>query len=143
MVYCKHCKSVYPVHGIPYICPVCGGLYDQDPWVYQVPDSANRVLPGIWRYRNSLNLPDTAPAISLGEGSTPLVWSNAFGRKVAFKCEFQNPTGSFKDRGSTTLVSFLAARQVTRIVEDSSGNAGASMPGTSTCATRWATGCPQ
>jgi len=37
-----------------------------------------------------------------------------------------NPTGSFKDRGTALLVSFLLSRGVCRAVEDSSGNAGAS-----------------
>jgi threonine synthase len=83
-------------------------------------------LPGIWRYRHTFGLPEAAPQISLGEGSTALVWTEAFGRQVAFKCEFQNPSGSFKDRGSATLVSFLCSRGVHEAVEDSSGNAGAS-----------------
>ena len=64
--------------------------------------------------------------VSLGEGNTPLVWAEVLGRKVAFKCEYQNPTGSFKDRGTATLVSFLSSRGITQAVEDSSGNAGAS-----------------
>lgn len=46
--------------------------------------------------------------------------------QVAFKLESQNPTGSFKDRGTALLVSFLAGRGIESAVEDSSGNAGAS-----------------
>ena len=83
-------------------------------------------MPGIWRYRHTFCLPKNAAVISLGEGNTPLVWSEAFERKVAFKLEFLNPTGSFKDRGTVPLVSFLGSRGVTAAVEDSSGNAGAS-----------------
>jgi threonine synthase len=45
---------------------------------------------------------------------------------VYFKCEYSNPSGSFKDRGSAMLVSFLLSRGVKEAVEDSSGNAGAS-----------------
>lgn len=37
-----------------------------------------------------------------------------------------NPTGSFKDRGTALLVSFLLSRGIHNAVEDSSGNAGAS-----------------
>lgn len=83
-------------------------------------------MPGIWRYHNNFDYPPHAPIISLGEGNTPLVWADIMGYPVAFKCEYQNPTGSFKDRGSATLVSFLCARGVVEAVEDSSGNAGAS-----------------
>jgi hypothetical protein len=46
----------------------------------------------------------------LGEGNTPLVWTEAFGKKIAFKCEYLNPTGSFKDRGSALIASFLCSR---------------------------------
>jgi threonine synthase len=83
-------------------------------------------MPGIWRFRPTFGLPKDAPVVSLGEGNTPLVWTGVLGRRVAFKCEFQNPTGSFKDRGTSTLVSFLHSRGVARAGEDSSGNAGAS-----------------
>ena len=37
------------------------------------------------------------------------------------------PTGSFKDRGMTVMVSYLKSRGVTEVLEDSSGNAGASL----------------
>ncbi len=46
---------------------------------------------------------------------------------VTFKVEAALPTGSFKDRGSSVMVSRLAERGVERIVVDSSGNAGASV----------------
>jgi threonine synthase len=71
-------------------------------------------------------LSENAPIVSLGEGNTPLVWIDAFERKIGFKLEFLNPTGSFKDRGTAPMVSFLCARGITSAVEDSSGNAGAS-----------------
>jgi threonine synthase len=37
------------------------------------------------------------------------------------------PTGSFKDRGMTVMVSYLKGRGVDHVLEDSSGNAGASL----------------
>jgi threonine synthase len=46
---------------------------------------------------------------------------------VQYKLEFMMPTGSFKDRGMTVMVSYLKSRGVTRVLEDSSGNAGASL----------------
>jgi len=65
--------------------------------------------------------------ISLGEGETPLIEVELYGGKVACKLEFLSPTGSFKDRGTTLLVSALAEMGIKRVVEDSSGNAGASL----------------
>jgi threonine synthase len=82
--------------------------------------------PGMWRYRHTFGLPDGAPAITLGEGDTPLAWAEAFGIQVAFKLEFLSPTGSHKDRGIAVLASFLLSQGVIEAMDDSSGNAGAS-----------------
>jgi threonine synthase len=46
-----------------------------------------------------------------------------------FKLEWFNPTGSFKDRGSSVMLSFLRQVGVTSVLEDSSGNGGSSMAG--------------
>jgi threonine synthase len=86
----------------------------------------NRKSPGIWCYRNQFGLPDSAPLITLGEGRTPLIWVDIAGNRVALKSDHLNPTGSFKDRGSAILASFLRDRGTDLAVEDSSGNAGAS-----------------
>ena len=123
---CLNCGRPYPDQGTPYKCPKCGGLFDISPLEFD-PAQVDKAQPGIWRYRHTFTgLPDTFPAVSLGEGSTPLLWSEAFGRQIAFKCEYLNPTGSFKDRGSSVIATFLKSRGVTAAVEDSSGNAGAS-----------------
>jgi len=123
---CLNCGRVYPVDGAPYRCPVCGGLYDIPAPLQFDRARIDSSQPGIWRYRSTFGLSAGAEAVSLGEGGTPLIWAEAFGRKVAFKCEFLNPTGSFKDRGSAVIVATLRSRGVTEAVEDSSGNAGAS-----------------
>ncbi|OGA21170.1 MAG: pyridoxal-5'-phosphate-dependent protein subunit beta [Betaproteobacteria bacterium RIFCSPLOWO2_02_FULL_67_26] len=80
----------------------------------------------LWRYRKAL-LVDAADAVTLGEGWTPLVAGEWDGAPVRFKLEFMMPTGSFKDRGMTVMVSYLKSRGVTEVLEDSSGNAGASL----------------
>jgi threonine synthase len=126
LIHCTNCHQSYPDEGTPYRCPRCGGLFDYaTPLVYD-PSQVDPEQPGIWRYRHALSLPEKAPVVSLGEGRTPLVWGQAFNMQVAFKCDYQNPSGSFKDRGSAALVSFLCSRGVSSAVEDSSGNAGAS-----------------
>jgi threonine synthase len=80
----------------------------------------------LWRYRKAL-LVEAANAVTLGEGWTPLVTGEWEGVPVAFKLDFAMPTGSFKDRGVTVMVSYLKSRGVTDVLEDSSGNAGASL----------------
>ena len=119
---CLNCGRPYPEAGAPFQCPKCGGLYDDIE-----PLTLGDIEPhqqGIWRYAASFGQQKTP--ISLGEGNTPLLPATVSGRGIYFKCEYANPTGSFKDRGTATLVSFLRSRGVTEAIEDSSGNAGAS-----------------
>ncbi len=125
-VVCTNCGRPYPEEATPYRCPTCGGVFDFTGLPPFDPGQVDNNLPGIWRYRHTFYEPASLPVVTLGEGNTPLVWAEAFGRQVAFKLEYLNPTGSFKDRGSAPMVSFLAARGVSTAVEDSSGNAGSS-----------------
>jgi len=82
---------------------------------------------GFWRYKEFFPYISEDMIVSLGEGWTPLV---KFSGNVYFKLDFLNPTGSFKDRGSTTLISAVH-KQIKEVggyvSEDSSGNAGASI----------------
>jgi threonine synthase len=88
------------------------------------------VLPArqtsLWRYRQALPAVAQQHIVSLGEGFTPLVEAR-HRPGLTYKLDFLLPTGSFKDRGSSVLASCLRQLEVTRAVEDSSGNAGASM----------------
>ncbi len=126
MVTCRDCRQQYPQDSLPHLCPNCGGLFGFSEGITYSTEKVEPGLPGIWRHRHSFALPNGAPLITLGEGDTPLIWSHVFGKKVGFKLESLNPTGSFKDRGTAVLVSWLAAAGVKEAVEDSSGNAGSS-----------------
>jgi len=125
-VFCGNCGSAYPKDGIPYRCSTCSGLYDFKGGFHFDPNRIDHSQPGIWRFRHTFGFsPDLAP-VSLGEGDTPLLWAEVLDRRIAFKCEFLNPSGSFKDRGSAVIAAWLLAHDVKEAVEDSSGNAGAS-----------------
>ena len=81
----------------------------------------------LWRYIEFFPYVKEKEITSLGEGWTPLI---KFSDGLYFKLEQLNPTGSFKDRGSTVLISTLqkSVRKAEGYVsEDSSGNAGASV----------------
>lgn len=78
----------------------------------------------LWRY--AAMLPVDAQ-VTLGEGMTPLVDAQIAGHRFKAKLENLNPTGSFKDRGTALLVNYLLSQGVTEVIEDSSGNAGASL----------------
>lgn len=80
----------------------------------------------VWRYARAL-LVDDADVVTMGEGWTPLNCGEWDGVRILFKCEFMMPTGSFKDRGMTVMVSYLKSRGISHVLEDSSGNAGASL----------------
>jgi threonine synthase len=80
----------------------------------------------LWRYAAAIAV-DPLQAVSLGEGNTPLLARYWHGVRVRFKLEFMMPTGSFKDRGMTVMVSHLKNLGVEAVLEDSSGNAGASL----------------
>jgi threonine synthase len=79
-----------------------------------------------WRYRAALPDPDVEP-VTLGEGRTPLLPRTLAGLDVAVKVESMNPTGSFKDRGSSAMLSTLRHQGITSLLEDSSGNGGSSI----------------
>jgi threonine synthase len=81
----------------------------------------------LWRYVSFFPYVNEKEIMSLGEGWTPLV---KFSDSVYFKLDHLNPTGSFKDRGSTVLISALQEQLKKAggyVSEDSSGNAGASI----------------
>ena len=88
---------------------------------------------GIWRYADELPAAQIAPGdrLTLGEGATPLIdaprLAEAAGvARLLLKLEFCNPTGSFKDRGTAFVVAAARTSGAKELVEDSSGNAGAS-----------------
>jgi threonine synthase len=125
-ILCTNCGQPYPPRGLPYRCPKCGGVFDFLETAAFDTARVDRSQPGIWRYRFTFGLPESCEIITLGEGNTPLVPVRVGKRAIFFKCEFQNPTGSFKDRGSALIAAWVMERGIKNVVEDSSGNAGAS-----------------
>lgn len=76
----------------------------------------------LWEYESFLPM---SREVSLGEGSTPLIESEQWGTQ--FKLEYVSPSASFKDRGTTTMLSRALDLGVGKIIDDSSGNAGSSI----------------
>ena len=91
-------------------------------------DQIDAETRSIWRYRRALPLEVDAP-VTMGEGCTPLHRGEFDGVACNFKLEWFSPTGSFKDRGASVLVSILRQQGITHILEDSSGNGGAAIAG--------------
>ncbi len=68
----------------------------------------------------------------MGEGLTPLRAATKYGlslglAKLRLKVDYLNPTGSFKDRGTSVSVSKIKELEIQEVLDDSSGNAGASL----------------
>ena len=60
----------------------------------------------------------------MGEGATPVCRLAYRGVDIDAKLDHLMPTGSYKDRGATVLISHARSLGVDELVEDSSGNAG-------------------
>jgi threonine synthase len=83
------------------------------------------------RYRDYLPITDATPALTLGEGFTPLVAAPRLGARIGvpnlhLKLEGLNPTGSFKDRGMVVAVAKALEAAATSIICASTGNTSAS-----------------
>ena len=123
---CTNCQQTYPLNTRQWQCQ-CGGVFELRNGQGFVRDKIQTREPSLWRYRAMLPLDRDECIVSLGEGFTPLVETDVYGLKIHCKAEFLSPTGSFKDRGTAVLVSALNSLDIKTVVDDSSGNAGASL----------------
>ena len=86
--------------------------------------------PFVSKYLPFLPIKNYSSLVSLQEGSTPLIRSKKIGPKMGinlyFKYEAQNPTGSFKDRGSAVELTIAKELGAKAIVVASTGNMAAS-----------------
>lgn len=88
----------------------------------------------MWKYFDSLPLRDQRNIASLGEGNTALVRSSQVGASLGldnlyFKLEFQNPTGSYKDRFASMAASLMVEENRRNMLATSSGNTGSALAG--------------
>lgn len=127
-LFCSRCNTAYTASADLWRCSACAG-----PLRWNAPERFDRSMidtsqPGFWRYWQAFPV-SSERAITFNETMTPLVPIELDGVRVDVKLDGQLPTGSFKDRGTSVLLSFLAGKGVVRVVEDSSGNAAASVAG--------------
>ncbi len=126
MLVCSSCGARVSTSEPRWNCE-CGGpllLEDMPLWRKE---SLEKRVPSLWRYRESLGIDHDASIVTLGEGFTPIVEANLNGKSASLKLDYLCPSGSYKDRGSAVLVAKLKEWGVGHIIEDSSGNAGASI----------------
>lgn len=123
---CFSCDRQYPLSERRFRCECGGFLMIPTGDFFERAALADRAF-SIWRYREAFGLPAEAAPVSLGEGRTPLVRRRIGGQELAFKLDFLQPSGSFKDRGASVLMTLVKHLGIGAVVEDSSGNAGAAM----------------
>lgn len=86
----------------------------------------------MWRFAELLDI-DPSTSVSLGEGDTPLLNATSSqltrpdGPTICFKAEYQNPTGSFKDRIAAMATAIIARDGLLGAIGTSSGNGGAAI----------------
>ena len=123
---CNRCNATYKVTALRYKCD-CGSplTLEKNASRSQKYDAS---IPSLWRYREALSIPTDSEIITLGEGMTPIIPLNPTENPEHYvKLDYLCPTGSYKDRGASVLLTHLKAHGVTDVVEDSSGNAGAAI----------------
>ncbi len=100
---CRDCGQEFDINTKKYLCD-CGGLFEL-----------------------KTNYSKLKKDLTLGEGNTPLLKRELANKEVYLKVDYLQPSGSFKDRGAALLIDQLQKNNINKIVEDSSGNAGAAI----------------
>ena len=123
---CFFCQREYPLDIFNPFCPVC-----HESLLCPIPQKKRNVLPEkdspLEKFLEFLPLSKINPALSLGEGNTPLLKLNRLMKKfglppVFLKNETVNPTFSFKDRGTAVAVQKAVSMGIKKIGTVSTGN---------------------
>lgn len=125
-VRCHECDSEMDFSLSQWRCP-CGGAWEPADFPAFKASEIRRSDYSIWRYGKLIGLDIDQTITPMGVGWTPLVPIHLFDHQVYLKIEYLSPSGSFKDRGVNAMVNQLAFMGANVLVEDSSGNAGASL----------------
>jgi threonine synthase len=124
--FCPNCRRFYPISPSRWRCD-CGSFLDLE---FEPKFPIKKILkrgPTLWRYREAIPILEDESVLSIGEGFTPLKEIELNGHRVLLKIDYLFPTGSYKDRGATVLISKAKELGIRKVVEDSSGNAGSAI----------------
>lgn len=140
------CGAAYGIRERIYACPRCQGWLEircdlpsramagplRKRWQARAASSDPLDRSGVWRYRELLPFDESAPAVTLFEGNTPLYDAPRCAEysglsHLRLKHLGCNPTGSFKDTGMTVAVTQAALLGAHTVVCASTGNTAASL----------------
>ncbi len=128
---CVRCTKDFSTDRVIFECAECGGPLDIE-YDYRLvrrqimPSPFRREPVSHWKYAPFYPINDLFSVVSLAEGGTPLLASKKKD-DLLFKCEGMNPTGSFKDRGSTVEISKAVELGIKEVAVATTGNMGASV----------------
>jgi len=123
---CESCHKHYLSSERIWRCK-CGGFLSLDFHAHFPLEKIQKRKPTMWRYREALPIFHDMNIVSFNEGFTPLTQEEFAGKKVYLKQDHLFPSGSYKDRGASVLVSKIKELGIKKVIEDSSGNAGAAL----------------
>lgn len=127
---CLKCETIAPMDVYNTYCSKCN-----DPLLYSYPSKKREIFHDrsnhIEKFLDFLPLASIDPALTLGEGNTPLIRLYSIGTNSGYphlyiKNECQNPTGSFKDRGTVVAIQKAKTLNIKQIGTVSTGNMAAS-----------------
>ena len=121
--YCKKCNKTYLIDKIRLKCD-CGSLLNLNFQPAFDLDKIRARKPTMWRYREAIPINCDKNIVSFDEGFSPLLKIDFNGYPIMIKQDHLFPSGSYKDRGASVLISKIKELGILNVVEDSSGNAG-------------------
>jgi len=134
---CPKCQRQVSPADRQFSCPDCGTILDvQVDLSHLSADFQDKLLrrqdSTIWKWHEFLPVEDLSCVVSLGEGYTPLVHTEALARatgleRLFIKNDTLLPTGSLKDRSNTVGISRGKELGVTTAAVVSTGNAAVSV----------------
>ncbi len=134
-ILCSSCGMEYPLGKRIFRCERCGASLEvtYDYAKLRRDASLGTLHSRPFSHARYLEFYPVKGILSIGEGGTPLIRARNVEKlyrlkfEVWFKLEMQNPTGSFKDRGSSVEVARALEQKAKSAVCASTGNMGASL----------------
>jgi len=119
---CTECEKEFSLNEKIWKC-TCGSLLDICFESSFPIEKIKQRKPTMWRYAEALPI-ENKNIVSFDEGFTPLLSVGVDDANILIKQDHLFPTGSYKDRGASVLISKAKEIGIKKVVEDSSGNAG-------------------
>ncbi|MBU8639678.1 threonine synthase [Bacillus pumilus] len=124
---CHHCGKIYEMTPTLWKCD-CDGVLNLVKDAPKIDVAAwNHYPNSLWRYVETMPFSkgsNTWETVTMGEGQSPLIVLDPHEPNTYVKVDFMMPTLSFKDRGAAVLMTHAKELGVSKVIGDSSGNAG-------------------